>query len=79
MNSQKPMDPIKPDGMEIVLYYPCPFCDRRVPVIAPLEPTVVRCDACSKQFPVAPADDKSIRFIKTILDNGRAAISPDFI
>lgn len=79
MDTKKPIEPVKPDGMEIVLYYPCPFCDRRVPVIAPLEPTMVRCDACGKQFPVTPADDKSIRFIKTILDFGRAAISPDFI
>ncbi len=79
MKTQKPLEPVKPEGMEIILYYPCPFCERRVPIIAPIEPIMVRCDACGRQFPVAPADDKSIRFIKVILDFGRAAISPDFI
>jgi len=79
MEIKRPLEPIKPEGMEIILYYPCPFCSRKVPVIAPLEPTVIRCDACNKQFPIVPSDDKTIKFLKTILDNGRAAIAPDFL
>ncbi len=79
MTGKKPLEPVKPEGLEVLLYYPCPFCNRRVPTIAPLEATVIRCDSCNKQFPVVPADDKSIKFIKTILDMGRAAISPEYV
>ncbi|GAB6161538.1 hypothetical protein JCM12298_06970 [Desulfothermus naphthae] len=79
MAKKRPIEPVKPEGMEIMLYYICPFCFRKVPVIAPLEPTVVRCDSCNKQFPVVPADDKTVKFLKAILNNGRAAIAPDFL
>lgn len=79
MDKKKTLEPVKPEGLEIILYYPCPFCNRKVPVIAPYEPTVIRCDACNKKFPVVPGDDKSIKFIKTILDNGRAAIAPQYL
>jgi len=79
MSEGKTFGPVKPIGMEIVFYYQCPYCYRKVPLIAPVEPSVGQCDACGEQFSVAPADEKNIRYIKTILDNGRAAIDPNFV
>jgi DNA-directed RNA polymerase subunit RPC12/RpoP len=79
MSQARPLSPVKPAGMEIIYYYPCPDCGRKVPLIAPLQPSMARCDACRSQFPVVPADQRSIRFIKTMLDEGKAGIDPDFI
>ncbi|MFW6414993.1 MAG: hypothetical protein ACOCZ2_01635 [Thermodesulfobacteriota bacterium] len=79
MSEEKNFSPAKPVGMEIVFYYHCPYCSRRVPLIAPVEPSMGQCDACGNQFPVVPADEKNIRYIKTILDNGKAAIDPNFV
>lgn len=79
MKQKKPLLPVKPIGMEILYYYPCPFCERKVPLIAPLQPAMAQCDSCSNQFPVVPADQKSIRFLKTVLDSGRAGINADFV
>ncbi len=76
---KRPLEPAKPVGMEVVYIYVCPFCNHRVGVSAPLQPAMVRCDACLKNFPVVPADEKSIRFIKLMLDEARAGIAPDFI
>lgn len=79
MSKDKTLSPAKPMGMEIVFYYQCPFCNRKVPLVAPTQPSMGQCDACGSQFPVVPADEKHIRYIKTIMDNGRAAIDPNFI
>ena len=79
MKDKKDITPVKPEGIEIVVYYSYPFCSKKVPAVAPLEPTVIRCDGCNRQFPVVPCDDKSISFIKAILDYGQAVISPDFL
>ncbi len=79
MDKQKPLLPVKPSGMEILFYYTCPHCGRKVPLVAPLQPAMAQCDSCSNKFPVVPADQKSIRFLKTVLDNGRAGINPDFL
>ncbi len=77
--AEKPLTPVKPSGMEIVYYYPCPFCSRKVPLAAPMQPSMAKCDSCRRQFPVVPADAKSMQFIRLILDQGRAGIDPDFI
>jgi len=79
MTEKKPLLPVKPVGMEVVLFYPCPHCGRRVPLVAPLQASMAQCDSCSKQFPVVPADQRSIQFIKVMLDEGKAAINPDYI
>ena len=79
MSGDKSFSPAKPVGMEIVFYYQCPYCERKVPLIAPLEPSMGQCDVCGRQFPVAPADEKNIKYIKTMLDYGRAAIDPNFV
>jgi hypothetical protein len=79
MSEKRVLQPVKPVGMELVFYYPCPFCSRRVPLPAPQQPSMARCDSCQGQFPVVPADAKGVQFIKLILDQGRAGIDPDFI
>ncbi len=79
MSQKKPLQPVKPIAMEIIYLYPCPFCNKKVAVSAPLQPSMIKCDGCFKPFPVVPADENSIKFIKLILDEGRAGIAPDFI
>jgi len=79
MREKKFIPPVKPVGLEIIFLYPCPYCGRNVPLLGPTEPSMGQCDACHKQFPLAPVDKKSVLFIKTILDNGRAAVDPDFL
>ena len=76
---RKFLTPVKPTGFEIIFLYPCPFCVRNVPLLAPTEPSMGQCDVCQKQFPLVPVDEKPIMFMKTILDNGRAAIDPDYL
>jgi len=50
----KPLNPVKPAGMEIICFYPCPHCEREVPMMAPTQPAMVRCDSCGKDFPIVP-------------------------
>jgi hypothetical protein len=76
---KKPTQPVKPSGMEILLFYPCPNCERQVPLIGPTQPSMAQCDACRAQFPIVPADERTIQFIKLMLANGRAGIDPDFL
>ncbi|MEF8823610.1 MAG: hypothetical protein V5A14_03450 [Desulfohalobiaceae bacterium] len=79
MSEANALSPVKPVGMEIVYYYPCPHCERKVPLIAPTQPSRVQCDACRGQFPVVPADEKTVSFLKTIMDSGRAGIDSSFL
>ena len=76
---KKPLTPVKPSGVEIIYLYPCPFCVREVPVIAPTKPAMAQCDACHKRFPIVPVDERSVSFIKIMLANGLAGIDPDFV
>ncbi|QJT07874.1 hypothetical protein [Oceanidesulfovibrio marinus] len=77
--NDKPLTPVKPSSMELVFFYPCPFCQRQVPLIGPTQPTMAQCDACKGHFPIVPVDDKSIQFVKIMLANGRAGVDPDFL
>ncbi len=76
---RKPLTPVKPSGIEIICFYTCPFCGRDVPVMAPTQPTMARCEACSGEFPIVPVDERSIRFFKLITANGKAAVDSDFL
>ena len=76
---KKPVTPVKPSGLELVFLYPCPFCVREVPLIAPTKPTMAQCDACHQRFPVVPADEKTVRYLKLMTANGRAGIDPDYL
>ncbi len=77
--SKKPLTPVKPAGMELIFLYPCPHCNREVPLIAPSRPAMAQCDACRENFPIVPVDDRTIRYMKTNLAGGKAAIDPDFL
>lgn len=70
---------VRPVGMEILMFYPCPYCTRKVPVLAPLQPSVVECDSCRKRFPVVPMDAKTIRFIRMMMAGGPAGVNPEYI
>jgi len=71
--------PVRPVKMELVFIYPCPFCGREVPLLGSSEPGMARCDVCRKQFAVTPVDKTTMEYIRLMLDNGRAAIDPDFV
>jgi len=64
--------------MELVFFYPCPYCERNVPLVSPVKPIMAVCDVCGKSFPVAPIDHLTVRFVKAILAGGKAGIDPDF-
>ncbi len=75
----KPVNPVKPSGLELVCVYLCPYCNREVPMLAPIAPTVVRCDVCARNFPVIPVEEKTVAFVKLMLANGASAIDSDFM
>ncbi len=74
----KPLQPVKPVGIELIFLYPCPFCKHQVPTLSPTSPAAIRCEECGGEFPVFPIDEKSVVFIKTVLADGQAAIDPSF-
>ena len=75
--SQKPLEPVAPDGMELLFFYRCPHCLRHVPLVNPVEPRNVRCDGCGKQFPIIPVDEHGLHYVRIMLANGKAAANPD--
>ncbi|UZP68237.1 hypothetical protein N1030_04460 [Desulfovibrio mangrovi] len=77
--SNKPLAPVKPAGLEMIFFYPCPHCGHNVPLLTPVQPSMAQCDACAQHFPIVPVDEKTLRFMRTMLANGRAAIDPDFM
>ena len=75
--SQKPLEPVAPDGMELLFFYRCPHCLRHVPLVNPVEPRNVRCDGCGKQFPIIPVDEHGLHYVRIMLANGKAYLSTD--
>lgn len=75
----KPLKPVRPAGMELVFVYPCPFCERQVPVLSPTQPSMAQCDSCRGHFPIVPVDDRTVQFMRIMLASGKAAIDPDFL
>lgn len=75
---RRPVRPVAPDGMEILFFYPCPFCGRHVPMVSPTQPTMAQCEACRKPFPIMPVDERGMHFIRIMLGGGKAAVDPDF-
>lgn len=73
-----PLQPVKPQGLELIYLYKCPHCSREVPMIAPTSPGMARCDACRQPFPIVPVDERTLRYIKLMLAGGKAGIDPDF-
>ena len=68
--SQRPLEPVAPDGMELLFFYRCPHCLRHVPLVNPVEPRNVRCDGCGKQFPIIPVDEHGLHYVRIMLANG---------
>ncbi|MBU1248871.1 MAG: hypothetical protein KKB70_09240 [Proteobacteria bacterium] len=77
--SKKPVTPVRPAAMEVIYLYPCPYCEREVPLIAPTRPAMAQCDSCRKQFPIVPVDERTLRYFKVMLAGGKASIDPDFL
>lgn len=78
-NSNRPQAPVPPDGMEILFFYKCPYCERHVPVPSPTEPGMVHCDGCQHSFPIIPVDEYGLHYMRIMLANGKAAADPDFL
>lgn len=76
---RKPITPVRPVKLELVYLYPCPFCQREVPLIAPTSPAMAQCDACRQSFPIVPVDERSMQFFKLMQAGGPAGIDPDFL
>lgn len=77
--AQRPTSPVKPVGMELVFFYPCPYCQRELPLVAPPQASMINCDRCRQSFPIVPVDEHSVQFVKLMLADGPAAVDPDFI
>ena len=76
---EKPINPVAPDGMEVLFFYKCPYCAKHVPIASPTEPRMLTCDGCRKGFPIIPVDEHGIHYIRIMLAGGRAAGDPDFL
>ncbi len=76
--SMRPVNPVAPCGLELLFFYACPFCGRKVALLSPTQPALAECDACGKPFPILPVDARSVHYIKLMLANGRAAVDADF-
>jgi hypothetical protein len=79
MTRSKPLEPVKPVGLELVTIYPCPYCERKVPLLAPTKPGMGQCDACGKRFPLVPVDGRCVEFLKAMTCGGKANIDPDYL
>ncbi|MDR1125254.1 MAG: hypothetical protein LBM64_04220 [Deltaproteobacteria bacterium] len=77
--SVKPVKPVKPVDIELVFVYACPFCKRELTMIAPTMAAMVQCDVCGKHFPVVPVEERTVSFIRLILNNGAAAVDIDYM
>ncbi|MEG1609672.1 MAG: hypothetical protein RR014_03675 [Bilophila sp.] len=75
---KRPVQPVQPCGMELIFFYRCPSCGRKITTLSPTQPAMAPCEACGTPFPIVPVDERTIQFIKIMLAEGRAAVDPDF-
>lgn len=75
----KPIEPVKPVGIDVVITYLCPHCGQRNQLLNPVQAAVTTCSECKGKFPVLPLDVCTVRYLKIMLDGGRAAVDPDFL
>ncbi|MBD5640823.1 MAG: hypothetical protein HDQ91_00190 [Desulfovibrio sp.] len=75
----RPLAPVPPDGMEILIFYKCPHCGKHVGVASPTDPRMVTCEGCRMAFPIIPIDEHGIHYIRIMLAGGKAAADPDFL
>ncbi len=79
MNSRRPVHPVSPSGMELIFLYRCPHCSRKTALIAPTQPSMAQCSSCSQPFPLVPVDERTIQYIRLMMNDGKAAADPDFV
>ncbi len=75
---QRSVQPVAPEGMELIFLYRCPKCGCKNPFVAPTQPAMAHCEACGTAFPLVPVDEHTVHFVKIMLGGGRAAVDPDF-
>lgn len=75
----RPLAPVPPDGMDLLIFYKCPHCGKHVGVSSPTEPRMVTCEGCRMAFPIIPVDEHGVHFIRIMLAGGKAAADPDFM
>lgn len=75
----RPLEPVAPDAMEMIVFYKCPFCSRHIGLPAPTEPRMVPCDVCHRSFPIIPVDEYGLHFLRIITAGGKATADPDFL
>ncbi len=73
------IQPAKPLAMEIVFFYACPHCQHEMPLVAPLQPSMITCEVCHMRYPIVPIDEASVQFVKVMLANGCAAVDADYL
>ena len=78
-SNRKYIAPVAPSDMTILFTYRCPVCGREYSVPEPTQPAQIRCMNCQAKFPVIPVDERTIDYIRLMLDNGRAAADADFV
>lgn len=66
---------VYPEEVEILLFYPCPRCQRKMPVIAPVEMKLIRCDQCGHTYKIASVRGKDILYLKSVLAGGRSLVA----
>ena len=76
---RKPVEPVSPDGMEILFFYQCPHCGRHVPLVSPTEPRMASCDSCGRAFPRIPVDEPGLQSVRIMMAAGKAAADPDLL
>ena len=76
---RRPIQPVAPSGMDLIFYYRCPSCNRKIGLRAPTQPGMLACDACGIAFPAIPVDERTIHFLRIMLADGRAAADADFL
>lgn len=78
-NNNRPPEPVAPDGMELIVFYQCPYCGRHIGLPAPIEPRMIPCDVCHRNFPIIPVDEYGLHFLRIITAGGKATADPDFL
>lgn len=79
MTSDRPQQPVPPEGMEILFFYRCPQCGRPLPVMGATEARLIACDACGYRFPIIPVEEHTLHYMRIMLAGGLAAADPDFL
>lgn len=75
----RPIEPVPPDGMELIVFYKCPYCSRHIGLPAPIEPRMLPCDVCHHTFPIIPVDESDLQYLRIMTAGGKALADPDFL